>query len=102
MFSWVYYSLILKIPCTLCFYDILFVRRETHNNVTIFFSDIVRFTDISRALSPVKVCNMLDRLYLAFDALANKHDVFKVETIGDAWMGVTNRKLAFAWILPRG
>jgi len=33
---------------------------------------------------------MLDRLYLAFDALATKHDVFKVETIGDAWMGVTN------------
>eukprot|EP00526_Cylindrotheca_closterium_P014224 CAMPEP_0113653674 /NCGR_PEP_ID=MMETSP0017_2-20120614/28719_1 /TAXON_ID=2856 /ORGANISM="Cylindrotheca closterium" /LENGTH=345 /DNA_ID=CAMNT_0000566711 /DNA_START=182 /DNA_END=1219 /DNA_ORIENTATION=+ /assembly_acc=CAM_ASM_000147 len=66
------------------------VEPETHNNVTIFFSDIVRFTDISRVLSPVKVCGMLDRLYLAFDALATKHDVFKVETIGDAWMGVTN------------
>lgn len=35
---------------------------------------------------------MLDRLYLAFDALASKHEVFKVETIGDAWMGVTNCK----------
>jgi hypothetical protein len=34
---------------------------------------------------------MLDRLYVAFDALANKHEVFKVETIGDAWVGVTNR-----------
>eukprot|EP00980_Cylindrotheca_fusiformis_P014260 scaffold3779_cov80-Cylindrotheca_fusiformis.AAC.1 len=33
---------------------------------------------------------MLDRLYLAFDELARKHEVFKVETIGDAWMGVTN------------
>ena len=66
--------------------------RETHNNVTIFFSDIVRFTDISRVLPPVKVMKMLDRLYLAFDALANKHEIFKVETIGDAWMGVTNRK----------
>jgi class 3 adenylate cyclase len=64
--------------------------RETHDNVTVFFSDIIRFTDISRALSPVKVCNMLDRLYVAFDALAGKHEVFKVETIGDAWMGVTN------------
>ncbi|CAJ1970001.1 unnamed protein product [Cylindrotheca closterium] len=66
------------------------VEPETHDNVTVFFSDIVRFTDISRALSPVKVCNMLDRLYVAFDALANKHGVFKVETIGDAWVGVTN------------
>ncbi len=68
------------------------INRETHNNVTIFFSDIVRFTDISRVLPPVKVMKMLDRLYLAFDALANKHEIFKVETIGDAWMGVTNRK----------
>jgi hypothetical protein len=67
-----------------------FMYRETHDNVTVFFSDIIRFTDISRALTPVKVCDMLDRLYVAFDALAGKHEVFKVETIGDAWMGVTN------------
>mmetsp|Transcript_13200 Transcript_13200/g.31652 ORF Transcript_13200/g.31652 Transcript_13200/m.31652 type:complete len:226 (+) Transcript_13200:548-1225(+) len=33
---------------------------------------------------------MLDRLYMAFDALSKKHGVFKVETIGDAWVGVTN------------
>jgi len=66
------------------------VEPETHENVTVFFSDIIRFTDISRAMSAVKVCNMLDRLYLAFDALASKHEVFKLETIGDAWVGVTN------------
>ncbi|CAJ1935034.1 unnamed protein product [Cylindrotheca closterium] len=66
------------------------VEPETHSNVTVFFSDIVRFTDISRAMSAVKVCNMLDRLYMAFDSLADKHEVFKLETIGDAWVGVTN------------
>ena len=33
---------------------------------------------------------MLDRLYLAFDKVASKHNVFKVETIGDEYMGVTN------------
>lgn len=57
------------------------VEPETHENVTIFFSDIVHFTDISRMMSPVKVCHMLDRLYLAFDELARKHEVFKVETV---------------------
>jgi hypothetical protein len=76
-----------NLTSALCFF---FSFSETHNNVTVFFSDIVRFTDISQSLSAVKVCTMLDRLYVAFDALANKHEVFKVETIGDAWVGVTN------------
>jgi class 3 adenylate cyclase len=66
------------------------VNPEDHENVTIVFSDIVRFTDISRELTPLKVSHMLDRLYLAFDSIARKHQVFKVETIGDAYMGVTN------------
>jgi len=66
------------------------VEPEHHDCVTIFFSDIVGFTDISSGLMPVDVMNMLDRLYRKFDALASKHDIFKVETIGDAYMAVTN------------
>ena len=57
---------------------------------TVFFSDIVGFTDISRQMTPTKVCDMLGRLYESFDKLARGHKVFKVETIGDAYMGVTN------------
>lgn len=33
---------------------------------------------------------MLDRLYSKFDTLSHTHDIFKVETIGDAYMAVTN------------
>uniref|UniRef100_A0A7S3LHW5 guanylate cyclase n=1 Tax=Amphora coffeiformis TaxID=265554 RepID=A0A7S3LHW5_9STRA len=66
------------------------VEPEQHDEVTVVFSDIVHFTDISRALTPMKVSQMLDRLYLAFDKVARKNSVFKVETIGDAYMGVTN------------
>ena len=54
------------------------IEPETHNEVTIVFSDIVHFTDISRKLSPLKVSQMLDRLYLAFDRVACKNKVFKV------------------------
>lgn len=66
------------------------VEAESHEIVTIVFSDIVGFTSISEKFTPFKVSNMLDRLYHSFDKLADKHHVFKVETIGDAYMGVTN------------
>ncbi len=66
------------------------VEAESHEIVTIVFSDIVGFTTISERFNPMKVSNMLDRLYQAFDSLADKHHIFKVETIGDAYMGVTN------------
>lgn len=66
------------------------VAPENHDLVTIFFSDIVGFTDISAKLDPLKISDMLDRLYNSFDALSDYHDVFKVETIGDAYMAVTN------------
>lgn len=56
------------------------VEPENHDLVTIFFSDIVGFTDISSKLDPMKISDLLDRLYHSFDALSDYHDVFKVET----------------------
>jgi len=66
------------------------VEQESHECVTIFFSDIVGFTTISQSITPQKVCEMLDRLYQKFDDLSLKHDIFKIETIGDAYMAITN------------
>eukprot|EP00238_Polyblepharides_amylifera_P013082 CAMPEP_0196599012 /NCGR_PEP_ID=MMETSP1081-20130531/94630_1 /TAXON_ID=36882 /ORGANISM="Pyramimonas amylifera, Strain CCMP720" /LENGTH=1163 /DNA_ID=CAMNT_0041924753 /DNA_START=503 /DNA_END=3995 /DNA_ORIENTATION=+ len=64
------------------------VEPETFSQVTIFFSDIVGFTDISAQLEPQYVMNMLDRLYTKFDLQCTKYKLFKVETIGDAYMCV--------------
>lgn len=58
------------------------VEPESHEIVTVVFSDIVGFTDISQQFTPLKVSSMLDRLYRQFDSLAGKHKIFKVETIG--------------------
>eukprot|EP00980_Cylindrotheca_fusiformis_P006884 scaffold1442_cov128-Cylindrotheca_fusiformis.AAC.5 len=66
------------------------VEPEHRDMVTIFFSDIVGFTQLSAKLPPRKVALLLNRLYTKFDALSQKHDVFKVETIGDSYMAVTN------------
>ena len=67
------------------------VEAESHEIVTVVFSDIVGFTKISQTFSPLKVSHMLDRLYHAFDDLTKKHGIFKVETIGDAYSKFVRR-----------
>ena len=38
----------------------------------------------------MKISNLLDRLYHSLDSLARKHGVFKIETIGDAYICASN------------
>ena len=59
------------------------VEPEHFDCVSIFFSDICGFTTLSSRMTPMKVSNMLDRLYSTFDDLSQKHGVHKLETIGD-------------------
>lgn len=66
------------------------VEPQRKEIVTIFFSDVVGFTNISQVLTPEKVSDMLDRLYTKFDTLSHDLGVHKMETIGDAYMGITN------------
>ncbi|CAJ1963241.1 unnamed protein product [Cylindrotheca closterium] len=66
------------------------VEPEPHNDVSICFSDIVGFTTIASKLDPLKVSSLLDRLYLKFDEVTRKYDLFKVETVGDAYMCAGN------------
>lgn len=54
--------------------------------VTVLFADIVGFTPLSARLSPQQVVALLDRIFTAFDALADQHGVEKIKTIGDAYM----------------
>jgi class 3 adenylate cyclase len=58
------------------------------SEVTILFADIVGFTDLSARLSPAEVVAMLNRLFTAFDELAERHGLEKIKTIGDAYMVV--------------
>ena len=64
------------------------VTAERFANVTILFSDIKHFVKMVGNAEPMEVVKMLNELYVKFDRASARHKVYKVETIGDAYMVV--------------
>eukprot|EP01036_Dinobryon_divergens_P029515 gene29515-38622_t len=62
------------------------VHPESFDEVTIFFSDVEGFTNICAQVKPIDVVNMLNDLYTAMDYCTSLFPLYKVETIGDAYM----------------
>ena len=55
-------------------------------NTTVVFADIVGFTAWSSAREPSQVFVLLETIYSAFDKIAYRQGVFKVETVGDCYV----------------
>jgi hypothetical protein len=58
-------------------------------NTTVMFADIAGFTAWSSVREPSQVFTLLETVYRAFDMIAKRRRVFKVETIGDCYVAVT-------------
>ena len=58
---------------------------DLYLNTTIMFADIVGFTAWSSMREPSQVFKFLETVYRAFDEIAEKRKVFKVETVADCY-----------------
>ncbi|XP_062408445.1 guanylate cyclase soluble subunit alpha-2 [Sardina pilchardus] len=61
------------------------VQAKKFDDVTMLFSDIVGFTAVCAQCTPMQVISMLNELYTRFDYQCGILDVYKIETIGDAY-----------------
>ena len=61
---------------------------DRFEEVAVLFADMVGFTPMSEHLSPEEVVEMLDGLFSEFDVIAERRQLEKIKTVGDAYMVV--------------
>jgi len=59
---------------------------DSFNNVSVIFADLAGFTRLSTRVSPDEIVALLNRIFSAFDDLAEKYGLEKIKTIGDCYM----------------
>jgi len=59
-----------------------------YENVTILFSDLVGFTEMSSKIGALALVKLLNDLFTRFDKRAQRLGLEKIKTIGDAYMAV--------------
>ena len=59
---------------------------DSFAEVTVLFADIVQFTEFSKGVSAEVLVTVLNDIFTRFDAIADKHGMEKIKTIGDCYM----------------
>ena len=58
------------------------VEPEVFENATILYFDIVGYTTIASQVQPLEIVSLLNQLYNSIDAVIERYNVYKVETVG--------------------
>jgi class 3 adenylate cyclase len=69
---------------------------EALDEVSVLFADAVNSTAEAAMTSPEEFAETLDQLFRRFDAVADRHGLEKIKTIGDAYMAVAGAPVAMA------
>ena len=64
------------------------IIADQYPEVTVLFTDLVGFTELSAKLRPRQIVNVLNAIFETFDLLADEMKVEKIKTIGDSYMVV--------------
>lgn len=62
---------------------------DHYDSVTVMFADLINFTQMSEKMPPAQLIELLSQVFLRFDQLAEKYQVEKIKTIGDAYMVIS-------------
>jgi adenylate cyclase len=57
-----------------------------YESVSVLFADVVGFTPMAATMVPLRLVNLLNEVFSAFDDLVEKHGLEKIKTIGDCYM----------------
>src|SRR3984957_11170605 len=57
-----------------------------YESASVLFADVVGFTPMAAAMSPLSLVNLLNEVFSSFDDLVEKHGLEKIKTIGDCYM----------------
>ncbi|MCF8166995.1 MAG: adenylate/guanylate cyclase domain-containing protein [Rhodoferax sp.] len=63
-------------------------------NVSVFFSDVVGFTNLSKDLEPKLLIEELSDIFTNFDLIIERYDCQRIKTIGDAYLCVSGMPVA--------
>ena len=61
---------------------------EKFENVTVYFSDVAGFTNLSTGLDPAFLISELNEIFTAFDDIMQSYNCERIKTIGDAYLAV--------------